>query len=79
MSWTIRTRLLKTIPLSGRYQSIHVITPPAAAVGKYNHLIVEEKWQKYWEENKIFKAKRRPGHQKKYILDMFPYPSGEND
>lgn len=35
---------------------------------------IEKKWQKYWEENKIFKTK---GEGKKYyVLEMFPYPSG---
>eukprot|EP00596_Hydrurales_sp_CCMP1899_P003434 CAMPEP_0119045114 /NCGR_PEP_ID=MMETSP1177-20130426/37135_1 /TAXON_ID=2985 /ORGANISM="Ochromonas sp, Strain CCMP1899" /LENGTH=867 /DNA_ID=CAMNT_0007016313 /DNA_START=17 /DNA_END=2620 /DNA_ORIENTATION=+ len=43
---------------------------------KYDHLQVEKKWQTYWDENKIFVAKRRVGHPKKYVLDMFPYPSG---
>ena len=42
----------------------------------YNHLEVERKWQDYWEENGTFIASRRPGHPKKYVLDMFPYPSG---
>jgi leucyl-tRNA synthetase len=42
----------------------------------YDHLEVEKKWQKYWEDNNIFVASRRPGHPKKYVLDMFPYPSG---
>jgi leucyl-tRNA synthetase len=44
--------------------------------GPYSHLDVEKKWQAYWEENKTFVAKRRPDHPKKYVLDMFPYPSG---
>lgn len=42
----------------------------------YNHLEVEEKWQKYWDESKTFETRRRPNHKKKYVLDMFPYPSG---
>ncbi len=42
----------------------------------YDHLSIEEKWQKYWEENEVFKSTRRPGKEKKYVLDMFPYPSG---
>ena len=42
----------------------------------YPHHIIEPKWQAFWEENGTFHAKRRPGHKKTYILDMFPYPSG---
>jgi leucyl-tRNA synthetase len=42
----------------------------------YNHKEVENKWQKYWDDNQTFLTKRRPGHPKKYVLDMFPYPSG---
>ena len=42
----------------------------------YNYAAVEKKWQNVWEESKIFAAIRRPGYPKKYVLDMFPYPSG---
>jgi hypothetical protein len=43
----------------------------------YKHTEVEKKWQDYWEEHQVFKAVRRPNHpKKKYVLDMFPYPSG---
>ena len=43
----------------------------------YNHKIVEEKWQKYWEDNKTFKTDIRDFTKPKYyVLDMFPYPSG---
>jgi len=38
--------------------------------------LIESKWQKYWDEHKTFVTTRRPGHPKKYVLDMFPYPSG---
>ena len=41
----------------------------------FNHLEIEKKWQKYWEENKIFKA-TKSDKPKFYALDMFPYPSG---
>ncbi|MFH1214369.1 MAG: leucine--tRNA ligase, partial [Candidatus Neomarinimicrobiota bacterium] len=37
---------------------------------------IEQKWQKYWEENKIFKAEDISDKPKYYVLDMFPYPSG---
>src|SRR5690554_7472636 len=42
----------------------------------YNHLEIEKRWQKYWEENKVFKTKTDPSKPKYYVLDMFPYPSG---
>jgi leucyl-tRNA synthetase len=37
---------------------------------------IEPKWQQYWEKNKTFRAERRAGRPKMYVLDMFPYPSG---
>ena len=42
----------------------------------FNHHDIEEKWQKYWEENKTFKTSEDKGKRKFYALDMFPYPSG---
>ena len=43
----------------------------------YNHLEVEKKWQKYWEENETFKTDTKDYSKPKfYALDMFPYPSG---
>ena len=43
---------------------------------KYNFAELEPKWQKYWEENKTFKAEVDHDKEKFYVLDMFPYPSG---
>src|SRR3989338_3883266 len=37
---------------------------------------IEEKWQKYWEDNKSFKA-AASSQKKFYCLEMFPYPSGK--
>lgn len=37
---------------------------------------IENKWQKYWAENKVFKAEIDTNKPKYYVLDMFPYPSG---
>lgn len=45
-------------------------------IPEYEHLIIEKKWQDYWEKEQIFKTIRRKGQPKKYVLDMFPYPSG---
>ncbi|MEI9951432.1 MAG: leucine--tRNA ligase [Pseudomonadota bacterium] len=42
----------------------------------YDHKQIEPRWQAYWAEQQTFKAVRRPGHPKYYVLDMFPYPSG---
>lgn len=42
---------------------------------KYNPQEIEKKWQKVWEERKVFKANRRGG-KNYYVLEMFPYPSG---
>ena len=42
----------------------------------FNHIEIEKKWQKYWDENKTFLTKYEEGKPKFYALDMFPYPSG---
>ena len=44
---------------------------------RYNFKIVEKKWQKFWEDNKIFKTKSNKNLKKFYCLEMFPYPSGK--
>ena len=43
---------------------------------RYNPAVVEPKWQQYWEAQKTFAAPKMPVGQKLYVLDMFPYPSG---
>ncbi|XLS28803.1 leucine--tRNA ligase [Flavobacteriaceae bacterium M23B6Z8] len=43
---------------------------------KYNFNEIEAKWQKYWAENRVFKAENNSVKPKYYVLDMFPYPSG---
>lgn len=42
----------------------------------YNSKQVEQKWQKFWSENKSFEPSDDQSKDKKYILSMFPYPSG---
>ncbi len=44
---------------------------------RYNPAIIEPKWQRYWAEHKTFAAPRMPVGEKVYVLDMFPYPSGD--
>ncbi|WP_201456995.1 leucine--tRNA ligase [Chlamydia sp. 17-3921] len=42
----------------------------------YDPNLIEKKWQKFWQENKSFKATEDQQKTKYYVLDMFPYPSG---
>jgi leucyl-tRNA synthetase len=45
---------------------------------RYNPSKIEPKWQKYWAAEKLFEAPEPTAKQpKKYVLDMFPYPSGD--
>ncbi len=47
-------------------------------MGEFNHIEIENKWKKYWEEHKTFKTDVWDFSKPKfYALDMFPYPSGE--
>jgi leucyl-tRNA synthetase len=60
---------------------------PAAAATVYPFSTIESKWQAYWKEHNTFKTPERRStkedgtvikskKRKKYVLDMFPYPSG---
>ncbi len=45
---------------------------------KYDHHAVEKKWQEVWEKEDLFRAQDNDASRPKYyVLDMFPYPSGE--
>ena len=44
---------------------------------RYNFKLVEDKWQKFWDKNKIFQSKIDKNKKKFYCLEMFPYPSGK--
>ncbi|MDR2941624.1 MAG: class I tRNA ligase family protein, partial [Treponema sp.] len=49
-------------------------------MAKYPFETIEPKWQKYWEENKTFKTAEDPSvpkDKRRYVLDMFPYPSSQ--
>ena len=42
----------------------------------YNFNEIEQKWQKYWKENKTYRVVENEDKKKFYVLNMFPYPSG---
>lgn len=44
---------------------------------KYMPMDIEQKWQNKWEEENIYEVFEDKSKKKKYVLDMFPYPSGE--
>jgi leucyl-tRNA synthetase len=59
------------------YSTAADVDAPTTAKTGYPFAEVEPKWQKYWEENNTFKTPERDTSKpKKYVLDMFPYPSG---
>jgi len=43
----------------------------------YNFKTIERKWQKNWEEKKVFQVKEDKKKKKFYVLEMYPYPSGD--
>jgi leucyl-tRNA synthetase len=45
--------------------------------GLYHFRDIEAKWQKKWEKTRIYETQEDTGREKTYVLDMFPYPSGE--
>jgi leucyl-tRNA synthetase len=46
------------------------------SVGDYRPQEIEEKWQKRWNENRVFESEAEPEKPKYYVLEMLPYPSG---
>src|SRR3989344_8619116 len=44
---------------------------------EYNHQKIEQKWRKRWDELGLNKTAEDAKKPKCYVLDMFPYPSGE--
>ena len=44
---------------------------------RYNHKIVENKWQQVWEKQAVFSSEKNFKKKKFYVLEMFPYPSGK--
>ncbi len=44
---------------------------------RYNPAEIEPRWQQYWDDQRTFATPELPRGPKRYILDMFPYPSGD--
>ena len=44
---------------------------------KFDHEAIEKKWQEKWRQNDLYKTEEGSSKEKVYVLDMFPYPSGE--
>ncbi|TWT69936.1 Leucine--tRNA ligase [Crateriforma conspicua] len=49
----------------------------AIPMPRYNPAEIEPRWQEYWLTHRTFATPRLPGGTKRYVLDMFPYPSGD--
>jgi leucyl-tRNA synthetase len=43
----------------------------------FDHKTIDAKWQRYWDENQTFLTPTDRTRPKYYVLDMFPYPSGD--
>ncbi|MBO9578886.1 MAG: leucine--tRNA ligase, partial [Microbacteriaceae bacterium] len=50
---------------------------PDVTAREYDTHAIQAKWQAYWEANETFVARDDDPRPRKYVLDMFPYPSGD--
>jgi leucyl-tRNA synthetase len=50
---------------------------PQAGPEEYSFRAVEERWGGYWEQHETFKPLDDDSAERRYVLDMFPYPSGD--
>jgi len=80
LMWSSARGFRSTIGLARLAPRVAMATgtaPPGSKTAiAYDCAEVEARWQDFWEKNKTFKAVRRQGKEKKFVLDMFPYPSG---
>lgn len=45
-------------------------------IENFNHIKIEKKWQKIWDDSQLYKTDENSDKQKYYVLEMFLYPSG---
>ncbi|SDL64473.1 leucine--tRNA ligase [Tessaracoccus oleiagri] len=43
----------------------------------YDRVAAQEKWQAFWEKDETYKPLDDGSRERRYVLDMFPYPSGD--
>ncbi len=76
-----RTRAITTRVLSIALRFPNQPLPCFITMPRYNPAEIEPRWQAYWQQHKTFATAEMPdlsrGGKKRYILDMFPYPSGD--
>lgn len=53
------------------------VEPTETSEKSYDFRSIEAKWQPYWEETKVFQPSVDSTQESRYVLDMFPYPSGD--
>ena len=46
-------------------------------MNEYNPHDIEPRWQKVWAEEKLYEVTEDTSKPKRYVLEMFPYPSGD--
>jgi len=63
--------------LVGVKQELHLERVFFMPSGAYDHRAIESKWQAYWAKNRTFRSVLDRTKPKYYVLDMFPYPSGD--
>ncbi len=44
---------------------------------QYDHRKIEKKWQRVWDDEGLYQTSENKNQRKCFVLDMFPYPSGE--
>ncbi len=63
--------------MSGTYEQRYEMTQPTVEREPYDPHAVQDRWLPVWDRLDLYRAGRHEGAPKKYVLDMFPYPSGD--